>query len=187
MNNCPTEFKENCYNESIKCIECSAGPYKNNILYYKPIVSKTEHPQTIAARLEKVEEKRKIRQDKSLKKKTNKSKYTKKAFKTEKSIINKINKEVSFAKTTVNSGAVFNDGDAELTKLKEIFGTKINLDVKTSRVNQDFILTYREYQKGLGQDVAVWPLVNNKNEIIYAIEEKLFYKIMQKLIEEPYE
>ena len=136
MKNCPPDFYNNCSNSIFKCKFCKAGSGSyTNKLYYKPIIdNNTQHPALL------------------IQKNTTKSKHSKLGRKEEQKIVQ------SLIKQTINSGALFNDGDIAVGDLK--------LDPKKRTV------LFKKAYTLIAQDVPYVFLFNRKYEY-YAISKKM--------------
>lgn len=161
LKNCPDEFFDNCKNAFAKCVECSAGEGKTDILHYKPIQGKKEnHP----------EFKRKKEESKSKKKSQKKQsepyrKRTRKALQKEDKVRKKIEK-------TLASGRLNQDGDYQILR------GKIQADHKARFNSSSFSLSYEEYQKGKKQGTNCWIITNQNDESVAVLPLELFNELI---------
>lgn len=126
---CPPDFYTNCTNAQRKCSTCKAGSGKKGF-YYEPIKDIGPHP--YEARISKQP--------------STSNQYGRKGLKREKQTINSINKK--FAKPTLGSGRINQDGDFTLGELKVEHKTRF----KTGSIG----ISKKEYEKGVSQNIDMW-------------------------------
>jgi hypothetical protein len=151
--NCPIEYYINCSNSPYRCGDCQANNEQSSKLYYKPKKKEGKLAKHPSAR----------ENSKEKKKSTNQGRKTER----------KLAKKNPILKPTIDSGAVYNDGDYKI-------GTgigNIQVDSKHHSTRESFSLSQVEYRKGLQQGTECW-LVTNKNEQTVAV---LTYKLFNRI------
>lgn len=153
LRNCPREYYENCRNAAIWCQRCVAGwGSSGSSLRYDPIdTSLTPHP--YQPDWERGRRVRRARREESRAKN-------------------------AIIQQTVNSGAIFGDGDYRLLH------QTLRGEHKHRQNSKSFSLSYAEYQKGRSQGVSCWIITNSEGERVVILTEAAFAQLAACYLDE---
>lgn len=165
MDNCPSEFYNNCKNSMKHCFKCNAmsGTNRGKLLY-EPRVDIGDHPHKNYKPTPRPID-------------TKKSKLVKKALKSESAQIKKVNKAVDkitkVAKGTIGSGRVHGDGDA--LHLEHRVERKYRSTAKSLTVSSV------ELAKGKAQKIDVFEIfLAEPKETYYVLNEQTYIDMLAK-------
>lgn len=146
LRHCPPAYFHNCANASLYCARCAAGSGPpDGKLHYQPLQPSDPHPYRPDARRRQV---------------------VRRARREEKRA------QQQLIRQTVNSGALFGDGDYR------ILDGVLRGEHKHRQRSRNFHLSHAEYQKGRAQGVSCWVVTNQDGERVVILTEQAFSQLL---------